>query len=102
MITNILATIVVCVVTNITHWDNEVRAPHQFSWAPNMEPQPGSVIQPATEKTETTEVVEIKTLHFEWEGKTYTGEHKRVLSRSVRRWRKHETWELDENGKETK
>ena len=92
--TNILATIVVCVITNVTHWDNEVRAPHQFSWAVG-EPQPGSVIEPATEKTETTEVVEIKKLQFEWECKPWTAEHRTVLSRTVKRWKKRETWERE-------
>ena len=92
--TNILATIVVCVATNVTHWDNEVRQPHAFSWVQG-EPQPGSVIQPATEKTETTEVVEIKTLRFEWQGKPWTAEHRTVLSCTVRRWKKRETWELE-------
>ena len=92
--TNILATIVVCVVTNVTHWDNEVRARHQFSWVMG-EPQPGSVIEPATEKTETTEVVEIKTLKFEWAGKPWTAEHRTVLSRTVKRWKKRETWERE-------
>jgi len=90
--TNLIATIVVCVVTNVTHWDNEVRQPHAFSWCVG-DPQPGSVIQPATEKTQTTEVVEIKTLTFGWEGKPWTAEHRRILSTTVKKWKKRETWE---------
>jgi len=91
MTTNILATIAVCIVTNVTAWDNEVREPFTDSYFVGA-PAGGSVLEPATQKTETTEVIEIKTLRFMWEGETYTGKHRRVLSRNVRRWRKKETW----------
>ena len=89
--TNILAIVAVCIVTNVAHWSNEERAPHQFSWSMG-EPQPGSVTKEATERTETTEVVEIKTLKFEWEGEPYTAKRERVLSRVVRRWRRRDNW----------
>ena len=51
---------------------------------------------PATEKTETTTITEIRTLTFEWEGETFTCTHERVLSRTVKRWKKRETWEIDD------
>jgi hypothetical protein len=48
--------------------------------------------EPATERTETTEVVEIRTLRFRWDGKDEVVEHRRVLESKVRRWRKSEDW----------
>ena len=89
--TNIIAAIVVCVVTNVTMTDNEGRVSFKDMWF-NGEPTPGSVIHPATERTETTEAVEIKRLTFEWEGETYTATRKRVLWSKVRKWAKKEEW----------
>jgi len=90
--TNIIATIVVCVVTNITFMDNEVRAPYADAWV-TPGPTPGSVVTPATEKTETTEAVEIKRLSFTWEGETYKATRERVLWSKIKRFVKRETWE---------
>jgi hypothetical protein len=97
--TNLLAIVTVCIITNVTHCDNEVRAPHQFQWVIG-EPQSGSVVKEATEKTETTEVVEVLTIKIEpeqlrdigWIGGKLEGKQERVLSRNVRRWRKREEW----------
>ena len=89
--TNLIAALVISVVTNVVMVDNEVREPVGFSWNYGS-PQPGSIIQPATEKTKTTEVVEIKRLTFTWDGREYTTERKRVLSSAVERWVKREEW----------
>ena len=89
--TNLIAVVAVCIVTNVTHWSNEERSPHRFSWAMG-EPQPGSVTKEMTEKTETTEVVEVKTLKFSWEGEEYTAKRERVLSRKVKRWARKDNW----------
>ena len=100
--TNLIATIVVCVVTNITTADNSSGCAlcsaspgtipavmHYGTW------EPCKPYVPATEKTETTEAVEIKRLSFEWEGETYTAKRERVLWRKVKRWIKRETWEVE-------
>jgi len=90
--TNLIATIVVCVVTNVASTDNAAYRQHPYiMWPEGGGPE--VVDTPATEKTETTEVVEIKTLKFEWEGKPWTAEHRTVLSRTVKRSVKRETWE---------
>ena len=81
----------VCVVTNVTQWNNEERSPHQFMWAMGQ-PQPGSVTKEMTERTETTEVREIKTLRFTWEGKEHTLTSERILSRKVKRWARKDNW----------
>ena len=89
--TNLIATVVVCIVTNVTQWNNEQRQPHGDSWVMGT-PMGGSVIKEMTERTETTEVVEIKMLRFEWEGEEYTGKRERVLSRKVKRWARKDNW----------
>ena len=63
----------VCIVTNVTHWNNETT-------------------KEMTEKTETTEVVEVKTLKFSWEGEEYTAKRERVLSRKGKRWTRKDNW----------
>lgn len=89
--TNLLVAIVVSVVTNVTVTTDEIRSPFRDSWLVS-EPQPGSIIKPATMKTETTEIVEIKRLTFTWEGEEYSTERKKVLSRVVKKWKKREDW----------
>lgn len=89
--TNLIAVVAVCIVTNVTHWNNEERSPHRFTWGVG-EPQPGSVTKEMTERTETTEVVEVKTLNFSWEGEEYTAKRERVLSRNVKRWVRKDNW----------
>jgi hypothetical protein len=81
----------VCVVTNVSLWNDELRSPHKFVWG-IAEPEPGSITKEATEKTETTDVVEIKTLSFMWNGKAYTNKCERVLSSKVRRWKREDAW----------
>ncbi len=79
------------VTTNVVHWNNEERTPFADVWVwPG--PQPGSVTKEATERTESTEVVETKTLRIVWEGKEHTITHERVISRSMRRWVRRDSW----------
>ena len=102
MITNIIAVITVCIVTNVTTTDNA-----QMGY--RLSEQNGGIsygclvfgctedhdwvkATPATEKTETTEVVEVKTIKFTWEGQEYIGKCERVLSLRVRKWRLSEDW----------
>jgi hypothetical protein len=47
---------------------------------------------PRDTKRETTEVVEIRTLRFRWDGQDEVVEHRRVLSSKVRRWVKRDEW----------
>lgn len=88
--TNLIAMVTVCIVTNVTHWNNEVRVPGDSSglmWGQVM-----PVIKEATERTETTEVVETRTLSFAWEGEARTMTKQTVLSRNVRRWERSFSW----------
>jgi hypothetical protein len=47
---------------------------------------------PRDTKRETTEVVEVRTLRFRWDGQDEAVEHRRVLSSKVRRWVKRDEW----------
>ena len=97
--TNLLATIAICIVTNTTTVDNAQPASDGScdgdygSGISCLVMHYASDAVPATERTETAEVVEIKTLKFKWEGKEYTAKKNRVISTSVRKWKKQETWE---------
>ncbi|HPL75486.1 MAG TPA: hypothetical protein PKW18_13085 [Candidatus Sumerlaeota bacterium] len=79
------------IVTNVVHWDDEERSPLRFEWFVG-EPMPGSIIKEATQKTETITVVEIKTLHFKWEGVEREVKNERVLLNKVKRWKKSTEW----------
>jgi len=95
--TNIIATIIISVVTNVsTNFTHEM-----FSGGPTSCPEgrvgclvyhykhiKGDVIG----KTETATVTEVKTLTFDWDGRPYSAEHKRVLSAKVKTWKKKEDW----------
>jgi hypothetical protein len=86
----------VSTVTNVTQWSNESGCPlhglphigsfdldHFYKCTP---------LQPATERTETTEVIEIRTLRFRWDGQDEVVEHRRVLESKVRKWVKRDEW----------
>jgi hypothetical protein len=100
--TNLIAVVAVCVVTNVTQWNNEkgcatcdmleraMRGGVIPAIAHTMHGAPP--YQPATEKTETTEVVEVKTLRFTWEGEEYTAKRERILSSKVKRWTRKDNW----------
>ena len=101
--TNLIAVVAVCIVTNVTHWNNESgcatcdmleRAARSGGYIPAIYhlPHGAGPYTPATEKTETTEVVEVKTLKFSWEGEEYTAKRERVLSRKVKRWTRKDNW----------
>jgi hypothetical protein len=47
---------------------------------------------PRDTKRETTEVVEVRTLRFRWDGQDEVVEHRRVLESKVRRWVKRDEW----------
>jgi hypothetical protein len=97
--TNLIAIVAVCIVTNVTTASNE-----SGCWICSASPgsipavyhyggfQPCAPYKEATEKTETTEVVEIKTLRFTWEGEEYTAKRERVLSHKVKRWTRKDNW----------
>jgi hypothetical protein len=97
--TNLIAIVTVCIVTNVTTASNESGC-KMCSANPGCVPavyhyggsRPCAPYKEATEKTETTEVVEVKTLKFSWEGEEYTAKRERVLSRNVKRWKLAETW----------
>jgi len=101
--TNLIAVVAVCIVTNVTHWNNESgcatcdmleRAARNGGCVPAIHhpPHGAGPYTPATEKTETTEVVEVKTLRFTWEGEEHTAKRERVLSRKVKRWTRKDNW----------
>ena len=89
--TNLIAVVAVCIVTNVMQADNgKAGCPYGAGCLVlGCDHQPG---YPATEKTETTEVVEVKTLKFSWEGEEYTAKRERVLSRKVKRWARKDNW----------
>lgn len=87
----------VAIVTNVTHATNEERSPFRFAWAMG-EPEPGSVTKAATEKTETTEIVEVRHLRFTWDGEACALKRERLLSRKVKRWVRKEDW-VEEGGR---
>lgn len=97
--TNLIAIIAVCVVTNVTTSDNgSTGCPYGAGCLViGCNHQPG---KPATEKTETTEVVEILRIKIDpeqlreigWVGGVIEGEQKRVLSRDVKRWTRKDNW----------
>ena len=96
----------VCLVTNVTTWDNGFTAPSlQWYWPTNNyilthgEITSGDAVylapmqcQPPTEKTETTEIVEVRTLRFRWNDKPCELTQEKVLSRKVRRWVRKDAW----------
>ena len=109
MLTNIIAVITVCIVTNVTTTDNAVIGEEYWNnrniilcstYTTGDEMDAGKNIMTdnvwtntpysmsfngrATEKTETTVILEVKTIKFTWEGQEYTDKRERVLSRKVR------------------
>lgn len=105
MLTNLIASIVVTLVTNTVTTDNAVHAP-DYSFGGNvytLEAKPAiyyspnytstKVIAPATEKTDTTTVTEIRRLQFELEGKAYVIEiGQRVVSETQKTFKLKQEW----------
>ena len=103
--TNLIATIVVCIVTNVT--TNAVVERTYYNPLPCPDSKPGDMISCAvfhaevvnvyseTERDVLTEAVEVKTLSFEWEGRSHTVKSERVLWTKAKRLVKRETWEED-------
>ena len=97
--TNLIAIVAMCIVTNVTTADNGIGGcPYGAGCLVigcNHQPP-----KPATEKTETTEVVEVLTIKINpeqlrtlgWVGGLIEGEQKRVLSRKVKRWILKDNW----------
>jgi hypothetical protein len=85
----------VCVVTNVTQWNNEPPAIMRDGMAMWNNP----AYHPATEKTETTDIIEVKTLRFTWNGEEIAVKRERVLSHNVKRWKLKQDW-IEEPAKE--
>ena len=97
MLTNLIATIAVCVVTNVAEVNNAVWGPNDIIY-PIYPAQFGESIQtPATEKTVTTTVKEVITLTFKWRGQTFTAQDEKVLSETAKVYKKREEWEAVES-----
>jgi len=99
--TNLIATIVIAVVTNVTTTDNghdayRMSERQGYSYGCLVmgctEDHDLVPMKYATEKTTTTQAVEVKTLTFEWEGKTYTAKGERVLWTKTKRLVLNEEW----------
>lgn len=92
--TNILAAIIVCIVTNVVEWDNGFTIPQttQIYFGSGESATQPPYSQPATEKTETTTIKEVKTLIFKWGGQEWSIKKERVLSTKTRKWKKDEKW----------
>jgi hypothetical protein len=105
--TNLVAVVVVCIVTNVTQEIGEP-CPGCAVWSMRQ----GNVITPGHEytcpekdlprdtKRETTEVIEVLTIKIDpeqlrnlgWVGGLIEGEQKRVLSRKVKQWKRKDKW----------
>lgn len=105
MITNILASIVITLVTNVTTTDNAVYeqtpnpCPDRKSFGPGVSClvfhgySNGAKIKDATEKTETTTIKEVSTIEFVWNGeKKSVPNGERVISTKSETFRKVEAW----------
>jgi len=107
--TNLLATIAFCIVTNVsTNVEREVVGRHAI---PCPEGRIGCLVYHSEieygkeiAKTETTEVSEIMTITIDprqlveigWAGGLIEGKQTRVLSKAVRRWTRRDDWVADE------
>jgi len=84
--TNAISTVV---VTNTVVTDNS----ESWGWSSQSWIQQGNTIiqnnpdKPATERTETTIITEVKTLTLKWDGKPYTVKRERVIDIIVKRFR---------------
>jgi len=96
--TNILASIAVCIVTNVTTVDNAV-----YGCSMCMPVSPGILLMhdcghdvlhsEATAKTDTITVMEITQLEFTFKGKAWVLRQSKELSRKERKFVKKETLE---------
>jgi len=99
--TNILAAVIMCLVTNVTEADNawecsKCNPRGDYSGMTTLENHdlktfPGS--WPAIEKTLTTVVERVHTIKFTWRGKEMRGDDREEVSRTVRTFKKKEEWE---------
>ena len=103
--TNILAAIVICVVTNVT--TEQVVIGNRPTACPATDGyQYGCLVYHCenvysdTERDQVTTVREVSTLAFNWLGAQRTVTHERILSRVVQRERKQDGWEPVEKAKE--
>lgn len=107
MITNILAMITVMVVTNApVVSDNGYEAYSQMDkqgWTISClvmgctEDHDQVPAKQATEKTETTVVVQLTRIAFAFGGQEWTGSMEKILSKKVVKWTKKEEW-VEEEG----
>ncbi len=90
MITNIVATIVVCIVTNAPVITDNSRAPSQVTYGclvVGCTDDHSDKGAPATERTETTVIKEVTTLTFEFNGDNYTAVSKKRIKSIVRKFK---------------
>jgi len=109
-VTNIVAAILMTVVTNVVWTDNSSSYGQNYIFTPtttdltfheshslNLDYQGGTIYygnqSEPTEKTKTVTVVEVWTIKFKWRGKEWTGKDKRVISTTATKYRKKEEWE---------
>lgn len=117
MITNLIATVVITLVTNVSTTDNAVYEWNLIPTGPSASPLTGTVqnppsgitsthaihyeprkergrlITPATQKTETTTVKEITTLEFIWNGeKRVLPGGERIVSQIAVTYKREEKW----------
>jgi hypothetical protein len=98
-VTNLIAAVVVSVITNVT---TEIGKPcpgcamwgiqQGSEFIPGHEYSCPEKDLPRDTMRVTTEVVEVRTLRFAWDGQQHTVKHERVLSRKVRRWTRKDNW----------
>lgn len=93
MITNILAAVVVSVVTNVTTGDNGIPPQYSDMWPP----KPGVE---ATEKWEITEVRQVTEIKFGGVLGLQDQRQEVVLSRNIRRWTLDKQWKANSDTNE--
>lgn len=89
--TNIVASVIVSLVTNMTSVTDEVRAPWSDSHVLGQA-QPGSVIKHATWREDVTTVEEVKVLTFEWDGKPWRIESRKLVATTRKRFNLKQEW----------
>lgn len=94
--TNILASVIICLVTNVveTHNGKDADCPYGGGCLVAGCSRDTTFI-PATEKTKTTTVKRVHTIKFKWRGKEWSAEDAEEVSRKVEKWKKREQWEKE-------
>lgn len=94
MITNIIATVFITLVTNVTHSDNaQWGVDYGIMYLTNPEKYGRKLEKPATERYVTTEIIQRKTLTAQHDGTQFSSVQDKMLSSVTEILRLREQWE---------